>query len=91
MDIVAQTKAGTTYALHTSNLGQSIRQQWGGKMQKRKSILKVLTNVTMIGVGRNIAECLARLNSQVALASAIGDDLFGKQLLQHAKRLGIVR
>ena len=36
------------------------------------------------GVGRNIAEGLARLGAEPLLISAVGDDPFGAQLLSHA-------
>jgi pseudouridine kinase len=41
------------------------------------------------GVGRNIAENLARLGAPVALITAIGDDSSGAALLAHAQALGI--
>ena len=41
------------------------------------------------GVGRNIAENLARLNVEVKLLSAVGNDLYGKQLLSHCKDTNI--
>ncbi len=41
------------------------------------------------GVGRNIAENLARLGERVVLLSAVGDDESGRQILQQAKKCGI--
>jgi pseudouridine kinase len=41
------------------------------------------------GVARNIAENLARLGTQVALLTAIGNDSSGAALLAHAESLGI--
>lgn len=41
------------------------------------------------GVGRNIAENLARLGQQVSLVSAFGDDFFRRFLYDHARQLGI--
>lgn len=41
------------------------------------------------GVGRNIAENLARIGSQVKLLTVLGDDLHGKQLLQSCRNAGI--
>lgn len=38
------------------------------------------------GVGRNIAENLARLGHSVKLVSAVGDDLLGQFLLDHTRR-----
>ena len=39
------------------------------------------------GVGRNIAEGLARLGAHPLLLAAVGDDAFGEQLLSHAASL----
>ena len=39
------------------------------------------------GVGRNIAEGLARLGAEPLLLTAVGDDAFGEQLLAHAAEL----
>jgi pseudouridine kinase len=41
------------------------------------------------GVGRNIAENLARLGEQVVLLSAVGDDDSGRHILQQAAECGI--
>jgi pseudouridine kinase len=41
------------------------------------------------GVGRNIAENIARLGIPVSLCSVIGDDAFGSLMLAHAKEVGI--
>lgn len=41
------------------------------------------------GVGRNVAENLARLGAAVALVSAVGEDGWGSQVLAHARELGI--
>ncbi len=41
------------------------------------------------GVGRNLAENLARLGEQVVLLSAVGDDSAGRQILHQARERGI--
>lgn len=41
------------------------------------------------GVGRNIAENLARLGHPTQLVSAVGDDLQGQFLLDHTRRAGV--
>jgi pseudouridine kinase len=41
------------------------------------------------GVARNVAQNLARLGCQVALASRVGDDEFGRRMVQHAAGCGI--
>jgi pseudouridine kinase len=41
------------------------------------------------GVGRNIAENLVRLGHAVQLFSAVGDDLFGRSLLDAGLRMGL--
>ncbi len=41
------------------------------------------------GVGRNVAENLARLGHPVHLLSAIGDDLIGSQLLNYTREAGV--
>ncbi len=41
------------------------------------------------GVGRNIAEGLARLGSRVHLVAAVGDDLAGEDLLARTARAGV--
>jgi pseudouridine kinase len=45
--------------------------------------------VSVGGVGRNIAENLARLGQQVVLLSAVGDDGSGRRILQQAAGCGI--
>jgi pseudouridine kinase len=45
--------------------------------------------VSVGGVGRNIAENLARLGEQVILLSAVGDDGSGRRILQQAANCGI--
>lgn len=41
------------------------------------------------GVGRNIAENLARMGSDTRLISAIGKDTYGQLILQHCRQAGI--
>ncbi len=41
------------------------------------------------GVGRNIAENLVRLGHTVQLFSAVGDDLFGRSLMDAGQRVGL--
>ncbi len=41
------------------------------------------------GVGRNIAENLARLGRRVELVAAVGDDTVGRELLEHTKAAGV--
>lgn len=41
------------------------------------------------GVGRNIAENVARLGQPVSLCSVVGDDAFGTMLIEHANQMGI--
>lgn len=45
--------------------------------------------VSVGGVGRNIAENLARLGLQTTLLSAVGDDEAGRHLLAQARRSGV--
>ena len=45
--------------------------------------------VSVGGVGRNIAENLARLGVQTTLLSAVGDDEAGRHLLAQARRSGV--
>jgi pseudouridine kinase len=45
--------------------------------------------ISVGGVGRNIAENLARLGERVILLSAVGDDGSGRRLLQQASECGI--
>ncbi len=47
-----------------------------------------ITN-TAGGVGRNVAENLARLGHNVKLVSAVGDDLQSQFLLDHTRRAGV--
>lgn len=41
------------------------------------------------GVGRNIAENLARLEKNVELITILGDDLYGQEIRRHCSELGI--
>ena len=41
------------------------------------------------GVGRNIAECLARLNNHPVLLTAVGDDREGELCMDECRKLGI--
>ena len=41
------------------------------------------------GVARNVAENLARLGLDVRLLSALGDDLYGRSLLEHTRNAGV--
>ncbi|MEZ5637116.1 MAG: PfkB family carbohydrate kinase [Burkholderiaceae bacterium] len=41
------------------------------------------------GVARNVAENLARLGRDVRLISAVGDDLYGRTLLESTRRAGV--
>jgi len=41
------------------------------------------------GVGRNIAENLARLNVNIKLLTALGDDNYGDRILMESKKVGI--
>jgi pseudouridine kinase len=41
------------------------------------------------GVGRNIAENLVHLGAPTKLISAVGDDLNGRKILEHAQRIGL--
>jgi len=45
--------------------------------------------ITVGGVGRNIAECLGRLGTPVALISAVGDDDWGRDILRRTRRGGV--
>jgi pseudouridine kinase len=45
--------------------------------------------ICMGGVGRNIAENLARLNTEVKLISAIGTDTFGEKIAAECRQVGI--
>lgn len=46
-------------------------------------------NMTLGGVGRNIAENLAHLDVNVQLISAVGDDFYGEQIITTCRNLGI--
>ncbi len=46
-------------------------------------------DISMGGVGRNIAENLSRLNVNTKLISAIGNDLYGNTILSECKNLNI--
>lgn len=46
-------------------------------------------HLSLGGVGRNIAENCARLNLPTRLISVIGDDPYGKQILEHASAIGL--
>lgn len=41
------------------------------------------------GVGRNVAENLARLGNDTRLLSAVGDDLYGRSLLESTQKAGV--
>jgi pseudouridine kinase len=41
------------------------------------------------GVGRNIAENLVHLGVSIKLISAIGDDMYGKKIMEHANNIGL--
>jgi sugar/nucleoside kinase (ribokinase family) len=43
------------------------------------------------GVGRNIAECLGRLDVKPHFISVVGKDFSASNLVNHAKSIGIVR
>jgi pseudouridine kinase len=45
--------------------------------------------VTLGGVGRNIAENLVHLGTPTKLITAVGEDLYGKQIIEHANRIGL--
>jgi hypothetical protein len=45
--------------------------------------------MTMGGVGRNIAENLVHLGTPTKLLTAIGDDLYGRKMLEHSGRIGL--
>jgi pseudouridine kinase len=46
-------------------------------------------HLTIGGVGRNIAENLARLGVRTTLLSAVGDDAIGRIVLEHTARSGV--
>ena len=45
--------------------------------------------VTLGGVGRNIAENLVHLGIPAKLISAVGEDIYGKKIMEHANRIGL--
>ena len=45
--------------------------------------------IALGGVGRNIAENLVHLGVPTKLISAVGDDLYGKKIIEHADRIGL--
>lgn len=45
--------------------------------------------VTLGGVGRNIAENLIHLGAPTKLISAVGEDVYGKKIQEHAGRIGL--
>jgi pseudouridine kinase len=45
--------------------------------------------VTLGGVGRNIAENLVHLGAPTKLISAVGEDIYGKKILEHAGKIGL--
>lgn len=63
-----------------------------GRAQKALQLgASVPGNITVSfgGVGRNVAENLARLGQPTILLSAVGDDAFGTQILRHASAGGV--
>lgn len=46
-------------------------------------------SISLGGVGRNISENLAKLGIDVKLITAIGDDPYGKKILDEARKIGI--
>lgn len=47
------------------------------------------THIHSGGVGRNIAETLARLNADVSLITNMGDDIFATQMLEELNQVGV--
>jgi pseudouridine kinase len=45
--------------------------------------------ISLGGVGRNIAENLVHLGVETKLISALGDDMYGKKILDHANAIGL--
>ncbi len=45
--------------------------------------------ISMGGVGRNIAENLVRLGVDTKLICVLGDDIYGKQVVEHCEEVGI--
>ena len=46
-------------------------------------------NISLGGVGRNIGENLSKLGTETKLLTAVGDDLYGKKILNDAKQYGL--
>lgn len=46
-------------------------------------------NLSLGGVGRNIAENISRLDIHVKLITAFGNDIYGQKIINHSKNLGI--
>lgn len=72
-----------------------INQDLLGRPRRGERLLRNTSNIGHVerqwgGVGRNIAECLARLGAATPrLVSAVGDDGAGRAVLEDARRLGI--
>jgi pseudouridine kinase len=65
------------------------------KSRSRRAIVAATSNPGVItvragGVGRNVAESLARLGVRTALVSAVGDDAFGHMVLDHTRAAGVI-
>lgn len=45
--------------------------------------------VTLGGVGRNIAENLVHLGATTKLITAVGEDMYGMKIMEHANRIGL--
>lgn len=45
--------------------------------------------VSMGGVGRNIAENLARLGTHTKMFTVVGDDIYGNQIIKESEKIGI--
>ncbi|WP_062353070.1 PfkB family carbohydrate kinase [Bacillus kwashiorkori] len=45
--------------------------------------------ISLGGVGRNIAENLVKLGTDTRLITAVGDDLYGKKILEDANQIGL--
>ncbi|OQY09420.1 MAG: kinase [Marinitoga sp. 4572_148] len=48
-----------------------------------------IVNMSLGGVGRNIAENLAKLDLNVKFITAVGKDIYGKKIMEHSKEVGI--
>lgn len=59
-----------------------------GKLIPRDSNIGIV-KLSLGGVGRNIAENLARLGAGTKLVSAVGDDPYGRRILEEACRIGL--